>query len=79
MLQQNQLPPDVGAIESVFLPLHVWLDKGNMTRRIQLHPIVLRAAWLDSTIRNGSGNGGGCLIGFMPMVRIPNIISDMAK
>jgi hypothetical protein len=65
---QNELPRDVGNVDSIVLPVHLWLDKGNMTRRVQLHPIVLRAAWIDSLVRNGSGNGGGCLIGFMPMV-----------
>jgi hypothetical protein len=67
-VQKSQLPPDVGSIESVLLALHIWLDKGNMTRRVQLHPIVMRMAWLDVSVRNGSGNGGGVLIGFMPMV-----------
>ena len=30
--------------------------------------MVLRAAWLPRQIRNASGNGGGVLLGYMPMV-----------
>jgi hypothetical protein len=32
--------------------------------------MVLRAAWLPRQIRNASGNGGGVLLGYMPMVRL---------
>jgi hypothetical protein len=31
--------------------------------------MVLRAAWLPRPIRNASGNGGGVLLGYMPIVR----------
>jgi hypothetical protein len=30
----------------------------------------MRMAWLDVSVRNGSGNGGGVLLGFMPLVRL---------
>jgi hypothetical protein len=33
-----------------------------------MYPVVLRALWLDAQIRNGSGNGGGILVGMMPQV-----------
>ena len=31
--------------------------------------MVLRAAWLPQQIRNASGNGGGVLLRYMPIVR----------
>ena len=30
--------------------------------------MLLRPAWLPRQIRNASGNGGGVLIGYMPVV-----------
>lgn len=46
------------------------MDKGNITKRVKKHPVVLRAAFLPKAIRNGSGNGGGVLIGYMPVVSV---------
>jgi Plavaka transposase len=46
----------------------LWMDKGYVTKRVKKHPILLRAAFLPSEIRNASGNGGGVLIGYMPVV-----------
>jgi hypothetical protein len=66
-INQSQLH-HVEGTEHCYAPFVLWLDKGNMTRRVQMHPIVLRAGWLPANIRNASGNGGGILIGFMPMV-----------
>jgi len=51
-----------------YLPLHFWLDKGMVTRRVKKYPMLLRPAWLPRQIRNASGNGGGVLIGYMPVV-----------
>jgi len=51
-----------------YLPLHFWLDKGLVTRRVKKYPMILRPAWLPRQIRNASGNGGGVLIGYMPIV-----------
>ncbi|THU83784.1 hypothetical protein K435DRAFT_807241 [Dendrothele bispora CBS 962.96] len=51
-----------------FLLLLVWLDKGNVTRKVKLHPMIARASFLPSTIRNASGNGGGILLGYVPSV-----------
>ena len=51
-----------------YLPLHFWLDKGMVTRRVKKYPMLLRPAWLPRQIRNASGNGGGVLIGYMPIV-----------
>jgi hypothetical protein len=44
------------------------MDKGNITKRVKKHPVLLRAAFLPRAIRNGSGNGGGVLIGYVPVV-----------
>lgn len=60
---QTNLPPS-----GCFLPIQIWLDKGNVTQRVQMYPIVMRGLWLDASVQNGSGNGGGILIGMMPMV-----------
>jgi hypothetical protein len=66
--KQDQLPEDNPAVRHCYLPLHIWLDQGQVSRRVQMYPIVLRGGWISSLVRNGSGNGGGILIGFMPMV-----------
>ncbi|KAF7967343.1 hypothetical protein HWV62_34677 [Athelia sp. TMB] len=63
--------PDGDQYPHAYLPLHIWLDKGLVTKRVKKHPIVLRAAWLPSKIRNASGNGGGVLVGYMPIVYDP--------
>ena len=47
-----------------YLPLHFWLDKGLVTRRMKRYPMLLRPVWLPRQIRNGSGNGGGVLVGY---------------
>jgi hypothetical protein len=64
---QESFPYDLD-LPHCFLPLVLWLDKGNITKRVKMHPIILRAAFLPRRIRNASGNGGGVLIGYMPMV-----------
>jgi len=51
-----------------YLPLDLWLDKTDVSTTIKMHPIVLRALWLPSLVRNASGNAGGVLIGYMPIV-----------
>ena len=56
-----------------FLPLHFWLDKGLVTRRVKKYPMMLQAAWLPRQIRNASGNSGGVLLGYMPMVYLVSI------
>lgn len=70
-LSQITLPVPVdGGSRHVFMPVIIWLDKGMVTKRVRMHPILMRAAFLPGQIRNGSGNGGGILIGFMPIVRV---------
>ena len=64
---QDELPHDAKR-SHCFFPLHLWMDKAKVSKKVRKHPIVLRAACLPSSIRNGSGNGGGVLIGYMPVV-----------
>jgi hypothetical protein len=67
MHMQSELP-DNTQLEHCLAPLHIFLDEGRVSTRMNMHPIVLRALWLNSEVWNGSGNGGGIIIGFMPMV-----------
>ena len=60
--------PETDEFPHCYLPLHFWLDKGLVTRRVSKYPMILRPAWLPRRIRNASGNGGGVLVGYMPMV-----------
>jgi hypothetical protein len=46
----------------------VWLDKGLVSTKVKMHPILFRGSWIDSATRNGSGNGGCTLAGFVIMV-----------
>ncbi|KAJ7870473.1 hypothetical protein B0H14DRAFT_2345697 [Mycena olivaceomarginata] len=52
---------------SSFLGLHVWLDKGLVSTKVKMHPILFRGCWIHSATRNGSGNGGSTLAGFVKM------------
>ncbi|KAJ6475131.1 hypothetical protein C8R47DRAFT_1293744 [Mycena vitilis] len=62
----DDLPGD-GHFPSCFLGLHVWLDKGLVSTKVKMHPILLRGCWINSATRNGSGNGGSALAGFVKM------------
>jgi hypothetical protein len=66
--QQDSLPAD-DVYPSCYLGLHVWLDKGLVSTKVKMHPILFRGCWIHSTTRNGSGNGGSALAGFVKMVR----------
>ncbi|KIJ58811.1 hypothetical protein HYDPIDRAFT_33775 [Hydnomerulius pinastri MD-312] len=67
---QSSLPETKqDGIPHCFLPSILWLDKGMITKRVRKHPILLRAAFVPREIRNGSGNGGGVLVGYMPVIR----------
>ncbi|KAJ7888421.1 hypothetical protein B0H14DRAFT_2562390 [Mycena olivaceomarginata] len=52
---------------SCYLGLHVWLDKGLVSTKVKMHPNLFRACWIHSATRNGSGNGGSALAGFVKM------------
>ncbi|KAF8586450.1 hypothetical protein K439DRAFT_1646238 [Ramaria rubella] len=69
---QDQLPvvPD---LPHCFLPLHLWMDKGKVSTTVTMHPILLRPGFLPGPIRNGSGNGGAVLLGYMPKVVVPDV------
>jgi hypothetical protein len=64
---QDSLPGD-SLYPSCYLPLHIWLDKGQVSTKVKMHPILLRGLWIDSAIRNASGNGGSALLGYIIMV-----------
>lgn len=53
------------------LGLIVWADKNKMSAfgTQKAHPIVVRISNLDSAVRNGTGPGGGRIVGLVPMVR----------
>ncbi|KAK7005557.1 hypothetical protein R3P38DRAFT_3326486 [Favolaschia claudopus] len=43
------------------------LYKGLVSTKVKMHPILVRGCWIESATRNGSGNGGGTLAGFVRM------------
>ncbi|KAJ7153830.1 hypothetical protein C8R46DRAFT_912239 [Mycena filopes] len=49
-----------------YVPAHIWLDKGLVSTKVKMHPFLLRGCWIHSATRNGSGNGGAALLGFVP-------------
>ncbi|KAJ7204211.1 hypothetical protein C8J57DRAFT_1454650 [Mycena rebaudengoi] len=51
--------------------LHWWLDEGLVTKRITMHPMVVRTLAQPAQVRNASGNGGGTLVGYMTRVCDP--------
>ncbi|KAF8182254.1 hypothetical protein K438DRAFT_1975779 [Mycena galopus ATCC 62051] len=71
--------PESNPYPHCWLPLHLWLDKGLVTKHVKMFPIVLRALWLPSVIRNASGNGGGVIIGFMIIVEDPGHPDDRTE
>ncbi|KAJ7132506.1 hypothetical protein C8R44DRAFT_611932 [Mycena epipterygia] len=64
--------PEADPYPHCLFPLHVWLDEGLVTKRITMHPMVLRALFQPGNIRNASGNGGGVLFGYMPPICDPS-------
>ncbi|KAJ7115714.1 hypothetical protein C8R44DRAFT_709074 [Mycena epipterygia] len=50
-----------------YVPAHVWLDKGLVSTKVKMHPFLIRGCWIESATRNGSGNGGAALLGFVLM------------
>ncbi|KAF8577038.1 hypothetical protein K439DRAFT_1622385 [Ramaria rubella] len=52
------------------------MDKGRVSPTVNMHPIVLCPAFLRHEIWNGSGNGGGVLLGYMPRVIDPSDPDD---
>ncbi|KAJ7201091.1 hypothetical protein GGX14DRAFT_659051 [Mycena pura] len=68
--------PQVPRMPHCYVPLALWLNKGMVTKRVRKHPVVLRPLFLDSNIRNASGNGGGVLIAYMVIPIDPSDSSD---
>ncbi|KAJ7084993.1 hypothetical protein C8R44DRAFT_753060 [Mycena epipterygia] len=52
------------------VPLHAWLNEGLVTKRVTMHPILLRALCLPADIRNASGNGDSVLLGYMTTMKV---------
>lgn len=54
------------------LSIVLWSDKSKLSSfgTQKGHPIVMRIGNLPSKIRNGTGLGGGRVVGFIPIVRI---------
>ncbi|KAK6966760.1 hypothetical protein R3P38DRAFT_2815821 [Favolaschia claudopus] len=59
--------PEKAKYPPCFVGLHFWLDKGLVSTKVKMHPILVRGCWIESATRNGSGNGGGTLAGFVRM------------
>ncbi|KAJ7800010.1 hypothetical protein B0H14DRAFT_2616608 [Mycena olivaceomarginata] len=64
--RQDNLLGD-GSYPACFLGLHVWLDKGLVSTKVKMHPILIWGCWIHSATRNGSSNGGSALVGFVKM------------
>ncbi|KAJ7836877.1 hypothetical protein B0H14DRAFT_3704427 [Mycena olivaceomarginata] len=62
----DSLPADE-KYPSCYLGGHFWLDKGLVSTKVKMHPMLLRGCWIESATRNGSGNGGAALLGFVIM------------
>ncbi|KAJ7314389.1 hypothetical protein DFH08DRAFT_716690, partial [Mycena albidolilacea] len=77
--------PKTTRYPSCYLPLHIWLNKGQVSTKVKMHPILMRGLWIDSSIRNASGNGGGALLGYIIMpinidpVTYPHVACGAAK
>ncbi|VDB87329.1 unnamed protein product [Peniophora sp. CBMAI 1063] len=54
-----------GHLPHCYFPWQIWFDKGNMTKHLKLHPMIIRPCFVPSAVANGSGNGGGIFIGFI--------------
>lgn len=70
---QDSLPADE-KYPSCYLGGHFWLDKGLVSTKVKMHPMLLRGCWIESATRNGSGNGGAALLGFVIMVGPPFLL-----
>ncbi|KAJ7083205.1 hypothetical protein C8R44DRAFT_894543 [Mycena epipterygia] len=66
--------PGNGTYPACYVPAHIWLDKGLVSTKVKMHPILLRDCQIQSATRNGSGNGGATLLGF---VKMPPALCDI--
>ncbi|KAJ7062531.1 hypothetical protein C8F01DRAFT_1281311 [Mycena amicta] len=60
-------PPTKDIYPACYVPAHIWLDKGLVSTKVKMHPILLCGCWIESATQNGSGNGGAALLGFVVM------------
>ena len=60
------------------LGLILFADKSKISSfgTLQGYPVIARIANLESDVRNGRSFGGGCVVGFLPVVKQ---ISYMSK
>ncbi|KAJ7220258.1 hypothetical protein GGX14DRAFT_515671 [Mycena pura] len=65
---QSKLP-HISGMHHCLVPVMLWLDEGRVTSHTNMYPMLLRSLSLPSAIRNGSGNGGSWLAGFMAQVK----------
>ncbi|KAJ7060849.1 hypothetical protein C8F01DRAFT_1369721 [Mycena amicta] len=65
---QDKLP-HIPGMHHYIAPLMLWLDEGRITSHTNMYPMLLRALSLPSAVRNGSGNGGSWLAGFMVQIK----------
>ncbi|KAJ7092944.1 hypothetical protein B0H15DRAFT_938487 [Mycena belliarum] len=63
--------PEADPYPHCLFPMHIWLDEGLVTKRVTMHPMVLRPVFQPGNIRNASGNGGGILVGYMTAIHDP--------
>lgn len=63
---QSALPPNARP-----LPFIIYADKNKLSSfgTQKGYPVVARLANLDAYVRNGVGTGGGCVVGWLPIVR----------
>ncbi|KAJ7278287.1 hypothetical protein C8J57DRAFT_1713178 [Mycena rebaudengoi] len=70
--------PKEGLYPSCYLPIHIWLDKGQVSTKyasqVQVPAtcvanggVLIRGLWINSAIRNATGNGGCALLGYIVM------------
>ena len=51
----------------------LYADKTNLSSfgTEKGYPVIARCAQLPIDVRNGTGVGGGCVVGWLPIVRMP--------
>ncbi|KAJ7195158.1 hypothetical protein C8J57DRAFT_1264099 [Mycena rebaudengoi] len=47
--------PKGGLYPSCYLRIHTWLDKGQLSTKVKMHPILIRGFWINSAIREMAG------------------------
>lgn len=68
---QDRIPEDTDNIPNTPFPLIAYSDKAALSSfgTVKGYPFIVRLLNLHSDIRNGTGIGGGLIVGFIPIVR----------